>query len=401
MNDNNDKKRKRKDTGNASSSTALLQPPNKAQKSQPQQVVHSPSPLSLLMSQAVVAPQLPNQLASTIGPSRQIPIKGGQAFSNAIKQLGLANGGDQAVRAEFNLDLDVTRNVSNPRSQSFLVGGTFSVMEHPTTGLVQGNLKTHAKSSYVGDGGDEKHVLPKHLSLPRATLESRAIKHLQNDDYDIAAKSTEITPPGRKQTFDVSTPLGMIAMGSYLEDVTAKRSIGLEHVGSAMRASVMAVKWNLKEGVADAGNDFADKTLAAFPQLGNSSTSVGRMVKSGISELREEFKSETKFSKVDQLGSIHAAHQDAFSAAEKRFDTKIKAIYGAWTADNSLSDPVALREAAGGWLGENGGQFSTIFADSGSGDQKRAENASANFKQLKQDYLQRKMNRHGIEIDIP
>ncbi len=401
MNDNNEKKRKRKDSGNAPSSTALLQPPKKAQKSQPQQVVHSPSPLSMLMSQAVVAPQLPNQVASTIGPSRPLPIKRGQAFSDAIKQLGLANGGDQAVRAEFNLDLDVTRNVNKPKSQSFLVGGTFSVMEHPTTGLVQGHLKTHAKSSYVGKEDDAKQVLPKNLSLPRATLESRAIKHLQNDDYDIASKSTEITPPGRKHTFDVSMPLGMIAMGSYLEDVTAKRSIGLEHVGSAMRASVMAVKWKLKEGVANAGDNFADKTLAAFPQLGNSKESVDGMAKSGISELREEFKSETKFSKVDQLGSIHAAHQDAFSAAEKRFDTKINAIYSAWSADKSLSDPVALRKAAGGWLGGKGGQFSTIFGDADSGDQKRAENASANFKQLKEDYLRRKMSRHGIEIDIP
>lgn len=384
-----DKKRKWNSDGNGGNALpgkSGAPPPTKVRKP-------DPNPLSQLLSQTSVKPQLPNQQPSTIGRSRELPIKRGREFSDAIKQLGRKNG-DETVRAHFRMKLDLP----DDKQQDFLVGGTFSVMQHPTTGLVQGNLKTHAKSSYVGKANWTKQVLPYELSLPRATIESRAIKHLENDDYDISAKSSAFNPGDLK--IGKSTPLGMVAMGSYLEDVTAKRSIGLEHVGSAMRASVMAVKWNHKQGIRDAGKDFADNMLNAFPQLGNDKVKSDDMDKTGISELRKEFKSEDQFSKQDQLKSIRRAHQNAFSAAEMRFAKKIEAIQGAWGKDRSLSDTDALQSTAGKWLGGKGSEFSSLLEDFSSKDQLRSDKAKLQFGDIRKAYLQRKMDRHGIEIKV-
>lgn len=326
------------------------------------------------------------QPLASVGRSIPPRVRIGGDFHQAIQRL--RDGSDETVSTQFNLYVRVEKE--RARVSAFVpVAGTFSVFQHATTGLVQGNLVTAANSAYKADN-DKLSVLPRHLSPQRATLESRAIKQLAHsgERYNAAAKQTQfndapLVDSGRK--ISKKAPLGGIALASHLEDITAKRAVGLDHVGSAIRASLLAVKWRQLSGDRAAGTNFRARLLASFPQLGNKDLPAGGLPEGGISALRQHWREgDPTFSKEVQLDKIDKAHKDATEAASLRFSQKLNALEterisrGAWWKENKRSLRAALKE---------------LRSDSPAA---RARGVEA-LQDIRGNYVERKLGRHGIK----
>jgi hypothetical protein len=355
----------------------------------------SPSPEKRQRAEDPFADILPPErsafTAQAVGSvGRPIPprLRIGREFHQAIQNL--REGSGESVSTRFNLRVRVERD-SLRISQIVPVGGSFSVFQHTTTGLVQGNLLTGAKSAYKA--ADENFsVLPRNLSLQRAVLESRAIKQLADSGrgYDAAAKWSQLDEaPLVNEDREISklAPLGGIALASHLEDITAKRAVGLDHVGSAIRASVLAVKWKLIEADGNAFRGFRSQILSSFPQFGNKKVPAGGLDEGGISALKRHWDAGgTTFSKQDQLDKIQGAHDDASHAAGLRFISKLKAL--------------GTSERPGGaWWEENEERLRSALRNVRSGDRGRSERGTGELRDIRREYVAWKFARHGIKND--
>lgn len=328
------------------------------------------------------------QHVASVGRSIPPRVRLGGDFHRAIQRL--RDGSDESVSTRFNLKVQVGSGRESI-SETVPVAGTFSVFQHTTTELVQGNLVTAAHSAYKARD-DRLSVLPRHLSRQRATLESRAIKQLADSGrgYDAAAKWTRLDEAplvNRDQEISKQAPLGGIALASHLEDITAKRAVGLEHVGSAIRASLLSVKWRQLSGESAAGRNFRARLLASFPQLGNKDLPAGGLPEGGISALRQHWQEEIPtFSKEVQLAKIQIAHDNASEAARLRFSKKLKALE-------------TTRVSRGEWWRENERSLLSALSEAGSGSPgTRAQGAEA-LQDIRRDYVARKLGRHGIKND--
>ncbi len=343
-----------------------------------------------------IAPYVPSFTSQNVGrvgapiPPRHLV---GSQFHAAIE--GLRDGGDEIVSTRFSLRVKVVSD-GNTVLDDVPVGGTFSVFQHRTTGLVQGNLLTGANSAYVGSD-DRSSVLPRRLSLQRARLESRAIKQLSDSGPAYAANAkisrfdaAKLVPDREHRgvkRISRDAPLGGIALASHLEDVTAKRAVGLEDVGSAIRAKVLTVKWRSLEGNSNAGARFRSDLLASFPQLGNKDVPAGGLNEGGISALKSHWDGNgATFSKQTQIEKIRIAHEDAWSAADRRFVSKFRAL---------SSEEVRPR----GWWRQNEGRVHSIAQGLQSKQPNTKADALQEFAEIREEYRTRKLVRHGIKSD--
>lgn len=372
---NADKKRK------GSPGKSKLAPPTKQPKLFDASAL--PAFASTFTSQAAAAPQ----------PPTRTNVLTGAPFHDAIAQL--RDGGMTQVSTRFNLKvraLHETRNVP--------VSGDYSVHTQGTTSLVQGMLQTSSNTTYIGDSNKNYNgiVFPKDLSLQRATLESRAIKQLANagDGYKADAKVSRLKELPGNQTarrednsrFPLVHTLGTFALTSHLEDITAKRAVGLEDVGSGMRARIMATKWQMAmDGSNDAGQGFQRKMLDSFPQIGRRKLPAVGLPDTGISALKEHWEgSNDKFSWNNQKQKIAEAHVDAQNTAHKMFKHKISGIEkgeiekGTW------------------WESNYDTRIKPLLPALHSEVQQQREDAQRQLGDIGQEYVRRKMQRHGIRF---
>lgn len=194
----------------------------------------------------------------------------------------------------------------------------------------------------------------------------------------------------QKGDYPKRTALGNLGVQSFLEDVTAGRAVGLDNVGSGIRAQTMAAKWKMKkDGTEDAGKGFADALYASFPQLGTDKKKIGDLDKTGIAELKKHWDTGgTSFTKADQLSKIEAAHTEAHNAAVDVFNQKANKLFSA-----EASAP------QGKWWKDNEAPLQTAFKDLQSEDGLRVDNAKRDFSNLEGQYVKRKFSRHGIKND--
>jgi hypothetical protein len=191
----------------------------------------------------------------------------------------------------------------------------------------------------------------------------------------------------QKNEFPKQTVLGGIALGSFLEDVTAKRAVGLEDVGSAMRAKTMAKTWSMKTEGAVEVKGFQKEMLDAFPQLGKAKIKAGGLDDSGISAIKKHWDADgKKFTKQKQVGNIVEAHKEAYASASERFELK-------WTQISKQGN------TTGKWWDAKAAEIKDINQGlKPDSDQKRKDTASQEFKNLGDQYVKRKMTRHGIKF---
>jgi hypothetical protein len=342
-------------------------------------------------------PTFTPQVVDTIGAPRPPQFKTGSEFSSAIARL--RGGQDELVSTRFALRVkppgENARNVS--------VQGTIGVKEQ-STGLVQGWLETPSNTTYLGSGYNNV-VFPQNLSLQRATLEARAIKALapMGDGYDPSAKVSELAEMPMRKTkdrvtkskFPTANTLGMFAIGSHLEDVTANRALSLQDVGSGMRALVMTTKWQMRlDGNEDAGQRFQDRMFRMFPQLGrkdverlDDSGKKVEMSETGISGLQSHWDGpKPRFTRENQIENIRQLHVGAQQTAHQVFLRKLNQVGGD-------APPV------GKWWGKNADRIKGFLPDLGSDDESKRKSASAGLEKIGQEYVQRKMDRHGIRRD--
>jgi hypothetical protein len=327
-------------------------------------------------------PTFQMQDVSTLGTAMPPKIKTGRKFERAIERL--RDGGSRQVSTDFNLKVRF-----GVRAETDLtVKGEFSVQQQ-STGLVQGNLKTPNYSAYKGKT-EKKSVLPVDLSQQRARLEGRAIKQLANSgpSFDATAKTLQFDELdlNRGGNIPKKTTLGGIALGSHLEDITAKRAVGLDSIGSAIRAKTMTAKWRMKlDGNADAGQGFRDDLLSAFPQLGTEKISAAGLPNTGISALKTHWNSGGNiFSAQKQVENIRDAHTEAYKAADDVFLSKFRTLESG-------------NAASGTWWTENTQRFESILDGKSSGESNRAKVAKQEFDEIREEYRARKLTRHGIK----
>ncbi len=307
------------------------------------------------------------------GPHSTVPLRGKELFRDITAM-------NQGLRR------DVFTTESLPVS---ILGKRLATIDltaslHPNTHVnkdgkvwTQGMLDRGAGVTSYFDNMGSPMLLPKNLSLDRATLEGRAIKTLANEDYLPQSKVSSSTQEEHKYA-------GGIAIASLLEDVTAKRGLNFDNVGSALRAEMMAAKWGmqsarLKDEKTPDSVPYAQDQLGKFPQLGNlrmGKEALGR----GASDLWDKLQGGGEAANSvlalhlgteDGKGSIHQAHLAAYDAARQRFEDKWalaqrnSAEAGKWWNNTAMKTP----------LQEN------------------------NKEALGQQYLARKLARHGIVPD--
>lgn len=339
----------------------------------------------------VFVPTFTPQASLTPQPSMQPNVLTGGAFHTAIQQL--RDNGMTQVSTRFDLNV---RGAGETRKVT--VSGDYSVHDQGRTGLVQGMLQTPSNTTYTGDGGYNNVVFPKNLSRQRATLEARGIKQLSDSgvDYKADAKVSrldELTPIGTKRKednsrFPLSNTLGTFALTSHLEDITAKRATGLEDVGSGMRARVMATKWQMQMQESDKpGKGFQSTMLENFPQIGKAKVKGAGLDHTGIAALKKHWEDGgDTFSWAEQKQRIATAHTDAQNAASQMFAHKIGGIEqgkitgGKWWAFNYDS------------------RIKPLLPDLSSDQQDRRDDAQRKFGEIGTEYVQRKMQRHGIRF---
>jgi hypothetical protein len=222
------------------------------------------------------------------------------------------------------------------------------------------------------------------MTLKTATMEGRGMKFLTMDGTkytpknDIFADSMKPDSEAKSKgkNFPEEAHWGGLAIGSFLEDVTAKRGLGLSRVGSAMRAKTMASKWRMQNSGDLSDDDFGSRMLKAFPQLGKQKMGAELGASALYQELRAGGAREAKVLNHHSgvSGSIYGAHYEARTAAKERFDEKIKSGAGA--------------AAQGSWWAEKAKtvDFSTITQP---GNAKQ-------LKDLRREYAQTKLERHAI-----
>ncbi|QDQ24904.1 hypothetical protein FNU76_00285 [Chitinimonas arctica] len=321
------------------------------------------------------------QKRATIGTPTPPSHKVGTHFYNTIDKI--RDGADKSVTTKLNLQIQK----SGHGVHTYPIVANIHAIQHGTD-LTQGNLHTSNATAY-------QDILPYNLSPQRAKLEGRVIKRLSpgGEHYDEGAKISEVDELNltQKQEYPKKTPLGGIAIGSFLEDVTAKRAVGLEDIGSAIRAKTMATKWQMKvAGNEHAGYYFDDHMFEAFPQLGKGGQEIHGLKDTGIAAMKAHWAANGKmFSKADQLKAISKAHKSAFDGASSVFNQKASALF---TGSAKFSD-------SGKWWTSNKANIKHLFAEMKSGDEKRVETANKAFGELGQTYLTRKLTRHGIKMD--
>ncbi|RDS79917.1 hypothetical protein DWU98_15880 [Dyella monticola] len=329
----------------------------------------------------------PKKLQPQVQPSLPVAplVTRGRAFTGGIEAL--ARGGSNT---SVFTKLDIPYKKSNDDPASIKRYGTFSTREWIsegrlpwTQGLFSGNPGATYTTAYYGDSKTHiNKLVPSAISLRRATVESQAIKYLADDTYAVKeGKRVKAGSPSEN-----TEHWGGLALGSFLEDVTGSRALNIHHVGSALRASVMAAKWKMKSGGVDPQPNFGKDLLESFPQLGKAEWSNNE--KYGASKLREKL---DRLSDVDNTpgkqeavnifnshvglaGSIPTAHVQARKQAKARFEAKFKELEG--------KDASALGEW---WKGKTGELEAA----------KNPDNLSVRLN-LRDEYLQRKMDRHAI-----
>lgn len=322
-----------------------------------------------------------------IGDALPIQPKSGTAFFEGISKLASGRS-DKSVRANLNISYKLP---SMKDYHEHSVDGTISVMSEGNR--TQSMLHPMGMTSYFKNG--QPNVLPKDLSLSRAQLEGKVIKRLSpnGETYDpnstytnLKGDNGELTIGGGKK-YAARSPVGGIALGSFLEDVTAQRSVGLAHVGSAMRAELMAKKWTMQNEGKGKSLDFATDMLSKFPQLGKEE------MKSGIARMKKDWDSGTDkpvITKKKQRENIFDAHQSARQAASERFQKKFEAI-----ADARKKDRSTVIEDKGKWWVDNAAKIDrkiTKWSDPNTSDASRQRSQ----QKFSQEYVHRKLDRHGI-----
>jgi hypothetical protein len=348
---------------------------------------------------------IPVQPAASIGRGKAVPLLTGAEFDAHIRAM--AAGNNESVRTS--VLLNVSKAASDAHGQRHEVGASFSVDTHPTTELTQGMMDSSAMTAYVSTKNktinEQNSVLPQNLTFERAQLESRVIKALSPPagpaPYDSSAKRS-IYPEldfNQKGKIKEST-VGAIALGTYLEHVTAQRAVELERVGSALRATLMTAKWDMRtaqlnqvtDGTEKVKAGFRDSTMDAFPQLGKNSYAMPslKLDHSGISALKSLWEDgSSTFTAATQAANIKHAHDEANRAATGVFNAKFaQAFQQASTAEIAKS---------GKWWAANAATIQSIREDHASGDVKRQETAKTNFDTLATGYRTRKLTRHGID----
>ncbi|HUA79152.1 MAG TPA: hypothetical protein VL997_02180 [Dyella sp.] len=328
----------------------------------------------------------PKKLRPQLQPSLPVTplITRGRAFTGGIDAL--AGGGYTSVFTK----LDIPYKKSNDAPASVKRYGTFSVREwvsegRPTwtQGLFSGPPGSTYTTAYYGESKTQiNKLVPSTLSLRRATVESQAIKYLVDDTY--AVKPEKQVKAGSPS--ESTEQWGGLAIGSFLEDVTGSRALNIHHVGSAMRATVMAAKWKMKSEGVDNQANFGKDLLESFPQLGKAEWSHNE--KYGASKLREKLDRLTDVANTPQkqealnifsshvgvAGSIPLAHSEVRKQARARFDAKFKELEG--------KDVNAL----GAWWKGKAAELEAA---------KDPANLSVRLN-LRDEYLQRKLGRHAI-----
>ncbi|MBL8511820.1 MAG: hypothetical protein JNM52_09255 [Betaproteobacteria bacterium] len=349
-------------------------------------------------------------------PQEERPRRG-DPFLSRIKGL-MQPGGDRSVLGGLNIPYQqkVTTNYVNgdvnvvTTNKAVDSHGTFGVTHHPGSApgqyWTQGMLQPMQDTSYFGKTRAEYHAVPNVLTEKRALVESRAMKYMSLDAAEYTPKATGIKvkitdqrhskPPGKgtkappptiTHSDADTTYWGGLTMGSFLEDITGQRGMGIPNVGSAIRAMTMASKWRMKTSGAVSEPGFGDKVLEAFPQVGKGAIKEP-IVKglgthaTGVAALRQEIVGPNADRRMQVLkhhiglkGSVFKAHLEAQEAAGARFDQKLAIAQAAGPLDD-LSN-------LGKW-----------WADTKSGGLDFAGVADPTL--LRKQYVADKMDRHGI-----
>lgn len=322
----------------------------------------------------------------------------------------LAQGGDTPVLGALSIPYDekYTTKYIKKGWDPVTVNSSKNVEEHGTFGLTahrdgkgywrQGLLTPMGNTSYFDEEKKVDKAIPSALTAKRAKVESRGMKFLSLSEVNYAPKKNDINVEVVEQKRSKKSPVltksdqdtgywGSLTMGSFLEDITGSRSMGIDDVGSGMRAMTMAAKWRMKTGNSTSDVGFGDKMLNAFPQLGKMQLEKDIIPglgthQTGASALRQHVVGNDSAKRMAVIkhhiglkGSVLSAHHEAETAAAEQFDAKLaKARLAAPNAD--------LTSDLGGWWEEQ---------------RKSGTDFSGNTGDLRKEYVSRKLDRHGIE----
>lgn len=255
---------------------------------------------------------------------------------------------------------------------------TKSLAQKETKKMPGGKVWMQGWMQMPGETSYEK-VLPETMTLPRATVETRVMKRLVlGDEYK--PKRMQLSVGDEKEAAEATNNWGRPAMQSFVEDITARTALHVQHVGSGMRAMLLASKLRMANG-GGPESGFRDAMRGAFPQL------LTKTTKGGASLLNDQIVKEqastaggatpTQADVWKRSGQQHMAVMDATDA---RFAHKWKEIgRGNMTT-----------EQAGKWWVKKFGE-----GDSGRKNLLEAHQAGAAPK-YGESYMKRKLARHGI-----
>lgn len=336
------------------------------------------------------------------------PLRG-VGFTSGIQDL--AYGGEVPVLGALNIPYQETHTTRyvRPSMAPNVVTSAKRVDDHGTFGLTshrddkgywsQGLLMPMGKTSYFDKGLSVDKAIPSDLTVKRARVESRAMKFLSLRGTDYTPKGGDIgvtiveqrQPKGAKPVITRSDHdvdyWGGLTMGSFLEDITGSRSMGIHDVGSGMRAMTMASKWRMKNSGATSDVGFGARMLEAFPQLGKKDIEKAIIPglgthETGASALRQHIVGDDPARRmavvkhhVGLKGSVFAAHHAAETAAAERFDAKLAMA-------NSTAPGVDLTPVLGKWW---------------EAQRVKGTDFSADPSALQKTYVANKFGRHAIE----
>lgn len=331
-------------------------------------------------------------------PGVPTPMRG-QEFLQSIGDL--AQGASRHDKEVFaTLDLPYLKGSTEEQLSAFNFG-TFSTKTwlnegspHPwTQGMMEPSQNTKyygkKKTAYTG-------AIPNELTPLRATMEGRAMKHLSDESY---AFSELPTKQARAANVTQAGHFGDLTMGSFLEDITGKRALGLDDVGSAMRARTMAAKWAMKESGAKGTPSFGKEMLESFPQLGKKEWGDKQH---GAANLWKNMQSESKRDGIvtHHTDSIAKAHLKAQQSADQRFTSKFSTFQEIMQDGKVDNKDEALTARLGGWWQKNREDLhnlSQLPQDS----VEQHTHAKQQIKSTQEAYTQRKMERHGMSTYDP
>ncbi|WP_070107077.1 hypothetical protein [Burkholderia plantarii] len=307
------------------------------------------------------------------------PQQRGASFTDGIQALATGTR-TESVYTQLNVPyaiggthhvVDIHGTYSTSVQQSNKPSNKTYDASKPTKSWVQGMLQPMGETSYF-DKDKRSKAIPATLSLERATIEGNAMKYLAEDTY-VPTRAT-----ARSSEASQAKYFGGLTMGSFVEDITGARGLGLGLVGSGMRATTMAGKWHMQNVGAPSIANFGSDMLDAYPQLGNTKMSP----KLGASVLRDKLDAggagaeAVRDKHLGMRGSIYQAHARALREAGLRFDTKLKAIH----------DRTRTAVEQGGWWQGKGVALDPL------GDPVHAQAR----EQLRDEYVARKLERHAI-----